>query len=29
MKQAKISHFDYAIKVGKPDELRAEWKEKI
>lgn len=28
-KQAKISHFDYVVQVGKPAKMKAEWKEKI
>lgn len=28
-KQAKISHFDYKICVGKPDKMKLEWKQKI
>ena len=28
-KQAKISHFDYAVRVGKPDKMKGEWKEKV
>lgn len=28
-KQAKISHFDYSVSVGKPDKMKAEWKEKL
>lgn len=28
-KQAKISHFDYDVQVGKPDKMKGEWKEKI
>ena len=28
-KQAKISHFEYSVDVGKPADLNAEWKEKI
>ena len=28
-KQAKISHFDYAVQVGKPDKMKGDWKQKI
>lgn len=28
-KQAKISHFDYAVQVGKPDNMKGDWKQKI
>ena len=28
-KQAKISHFDYNVSVGKPDKMKQEWKEKL
>ena len=28
-KQAKISHFDFKIEVGKPDKLGQEWKQQI
>lgn len=28
-KQAKISHFDFKIEVGKPDKLSQSWKQKI
>lgn len=28
-KQAKISHFEYAVRVGKPDKMKGEWKEKV
>lgn len=28
-KQAKISHFDYAVSVGKPDKMKQEWRQKV
>ena len=28
-KQAKISHFDYKLYVGKPDKMNQSWKQKI
>lgn len=28
-KQAKISHFDYVVQVGKPDKMKSDWKLKI
>lgn len=28
-KQAKISHFDYKLHVGKPDKMNQTWKQKI
>lgn len=28
-KQAKISHFNYGISVGKPDKMKQEWKAKV
>lgn len=28
-KQAKISHFDYKIQVGKPDKMKPDWKQQI
>ena len=28
-KQAKISHLDYAVQVGKPDKMKGDWKQKI
>ena len=28
-KQAKISHFDYTVQVGKPDKMKGDWKQKI
>ena len=28
-KQAKISHFDYTLEVGRPDKMKLEWKQKL